>query len=631
MNFKITKRILSFVCATALCVSAAFVGTGVQAQEPLSGESIYSNNGDVYISGTIKEGAKAATVLAVKKGVSFDQISNGDIYYADELTNTDGKFAFKFHIDNSLDGFDTYVYDGDTSIKKLEDYAGSMYIATNIDIKTYAESLDYDINVAFNNIFGYNTDDLKIYTAVYDKNNMLINVLTPDIYFDESGQGTANVKLALEQLTDRASYVKLFVWKDTMPITDDTKVDDRLNVDEYNKITQDSFYGVDSPEIYYGGRWLKDDSTGLMKSNWQRPYVRVKLTYTEGQTVKFRFKKSSAAVIWYVNGKFLESDKIPNDSKEYQSRCALGHSWNDDPSDPEYTLINVTNALNEGMNEIIFMVDSETAQAEFSGIKISGVTADRPMYVYKPNEKPLKMMIIGDSITSAGSGYAVMTPMILDADFVNISRSAIALRDGKSYFGGDGAKYGMESRFNYYESISGSNVPNGSTPFDFENDDCDIICVNLGTNDRLTGTIDSDDSIDFMNRYKSFIGGLHTKYPNAQIVIIRPFNGGAEATDARKAENANRGAIFAKMYSDGAFDADYLHYWDTSALDLPYIYNPSAGDIALHPTYIGHQMITKEFIKYLTSEGLVEKCNVDKVNFDDLQASAHYGAAWQGK
>ena len=416
-----------------------------------------------------------------------------------------------------------------------------------------------------------------------------------------------------------------------MPITDATKVDDRLNVDEYNKITQDSFYGVDSPEIYYGGRWLKDDSTGLMKSNWQRPYVRVKLTYTEGQTIKFRFKKSSAAVMWYVNGKFLESDKIPNDSKEYQSRCALGHSWNDDPSDSEYTLINVTKALNEGMNEIIFMVDSQEAQAEFSGIKISGVTADRPMYVYKPNEKPLKMMIIGDSITSAGSGYAVMTPMILDADFVNISRSAIALRDGKSYFGGEGAQYGMESRFNYYESISESDVPNGSTPFDFENDDCDIICVSLGTNDRLTGTLDSDDSIDFMNRYKSFIGGLHTKYPNAQIVIIRPFNGGAEATDARKAENANRGAIFAKMYSDGAFDADYLHYWDTSALDLPYIYNPSEGDIALHPTYIGHQMITKELIKYLTSEGLVEKCNVDKVNFDDLQASAHYGAAWQGE
>ncbi len=630
MNFKITKRILSFVCATALCVSAAFVGMGVQAQEPLSGESIYSNNGDVYISGTIKEGAKAATVLAVKKGVSFDQISNGDIYYVDELTNTDGKFAFKFHTDNSLDGFDIYVYDGDTSIKKLEDYAGSMYIATNIDIKTYAESLDYDINVAFNNIFGYDVSNVKVYTAIYDDNDVLLNVLLPDIYFNSDNEAKINIRLALEQLTNRASYVKLFAWNDMKPLTNDTNVADRLNVDEYTKITEDSFYGVDSPEIYYGGRWLKDDSTGLMKSNWQRPYVRVKLTYTEGQTVKFRFKKSRAAVMWYVNGKFLESDKIPSDSKEYQSRCALGHSWNDDPSDSAYTLINVTKALNEGMNEIIFMVDSETAQTEFSGIKISGVTADRPMYVYKPNEKPLKMMIIGDSITSAGSGYAVMVPLILDADFANISRSAIALRDGKSYFGGDGAKYGMESRFDFYESIGSANEPNGSTPFNFDADDCDIICVNLGTNDHLTSGVDSDDSKDFMDRYKNFISKIHNNYPNAEIVIIRPFNGGAEATDSRKIENANRSDIFAKMKNDGAFDADYLHYWDTSSLDLPYINNPSNGDVALHPTYIGHQMIAKELVKFLIDEGLAEKCDVDSVNFDDLQASAHYGAAWQG-
>lgn len=627
---KFFKKLFSILLLTILCISVVSVSGETLTSEPVKAENVYSNKGDVFVSGKLKTGTKTSTVMAVKKNVKWDLLTEKDIYYVDELKSSDGEFAFKFHVDSAIDGFDTYIYNGETGIAKLNDYTDFMYIAADMDVKTYAESLDYDINVAFNNIFGYDVGDIKVYTAVYDENNMLLNVLLPDIYFDSDNEAKVNIRLELEQLTDRASYVKLFAWNDMKPLTDDTKVADRLNVDEYTKITDDAFYGIDSDEIYYGGRWLKDDENKVMISNWQRPYVRVKLTYTEGQTVKFRFKKSSTAVMWYVNGKFNESDKIPNDSKTYQARCSLGHAWNNDPSDSDYTLIDVTKALSEGMNEIIFMVDQETAQAEFSGIKISGVTADSPMYVYKPNEKPLKMMIIGDSITSAGSGYAVMTPMILDADFVNVSRSAIALRDGKSYFGSDGAKYGMESRFDFYESVGAANEPNGETPFNFEDDDCDIICVNLGTNDRLTGGADSDDSKDFISRYKSFISKIHDKYPEAEIVVIRPFNGGDEATDSRKTENANRSDIFAKMKNDGAFDAEYIHYWDTSDLDLPYINNPSKSDVALHPTYIGHQMITKELVKFLSNEGLVEECDVDNVNFDDLQASAHYGAAYQG-
>lgn len=629
MRLNIKKKAAKLMIALMLLCTISNAWVSGAAQNAAGEESVYSNNGDVYISGTFKENVKAATILAVKKGVSMTDLGKGDIYYADEVKNIDGKFAFKFHTNTPLNGFDTYVYNGETSAAELKDCTDSMYIATNVDVKTYAESLNYDINVAFNNIFGYDVSRLKVYTAIYDANNMLLNVLTPEIYFDSNGEGTSNIKLTLERLTDKASYVKLFAWNEMSPITKDTKIADRLNVDEYTKINEDTFYDIDAPEIYYGGRWQRDSENKLMKSNWTRPYVRVKLTYTAGQEVRFRFKKASAAVMWYVNGKFKESDKVPNDSKSYQSRCSLNHGWNNDPSDENYTLINVTKALDEGMNEIIFMIDSEAAQTEFSGVKVSGITADKPMYVYKPSEKPLKMMVIGDSITSAGSGYAVMTPMILNADFENISRSAIALRDGKSYFGGEGAKYGMESRFGFYESIGSNYSPNGSTSFDF-NDRYDIICVNLGTNDHLTEGVDADDSKDFMKHYKDFVSMLHEKYPTAQIVCIRPFNGGAEATDTRKTENANRSAIFEKMKNDGAFNAEYVHYWDTSSLDLPYINNPSAGDVALHPTYIGHQMITKALVKYMTDEGIIEKCNVDNVNFDDLQASGHYGAAWRG-
>lgn len=630
MKFNVKSKAAKLMLSLTILCTMSNVWVNGQTQNAAETKGIYSNHGDVYISGTMKEDIKTATILAVKKGSSMSELKRNDIYYADEVKNTGGKFAFRFNTDAPLDGFDTYVYNGEKGAVKLEDYANTMYIATNVDVKTYAESLDYDINIAFNNIFGYDVSDLKVYTAIYDANNMLLKVITPEVSFSD-GEGTSNVKLTLDRLTDRASYVKLFAWKNMTPITGDTKIADGLNVDKYTKVSEDTFYDIDSPELYYSGRWQRDDENKLMKSNWTRPYVRVKLTYTNGQKVQFRFKKIPAEAVWYVNGKFIESDKIPNDSKLYQSRCSLNHEWNNDPTDENYTLIDVTKALDEGMNEIIFMINAEAKQAEFSGVKVSGITAEKPMYVYKPNEKSLKMMVIGDSITSAGSGYAVMTPMILNADFVNISRSAIALRDGKSYFPNGGAKYGMESRFKCYESVIGKSTEYDSmpsTPFNFK-DEYDIICVNLGTNDKLINGVDADDSIDFMNRYNAFVSMLHEKYPTAQIVCIRPFNGGAEATADRKAENANRSMIFEKMKNDGVFSAEYLHYWDTSALELPYINNPP-GDVALHPTYIGHQMITKALIKYMTEEGLIRECDIDNVNFDDLQASGHYGAAWQG-
>lgn len=613
--------------AVSVCTSAVFAENSTTAEaETVKAENVYSGSGDIYVSGTIKEGVKAATVMAVRKNSDMSSLAKNDIYYLNELKNTDGNYAFKFNVgEKPLDGVDVYVYNGDGGFVSLKDYSNTMYIVTKVDVKVWEESLKYNAKVSFNNIFGYDLNNCKIITGFYDNNDRLINVWNQDVLLSAANQNSSTeINLNSSDLTN-ASYVKLFVWNNQTPMTEATTVAKRIGEDEYTEITSDTFYDYDDPEIYYSGRWIKDDTNKLMKSNWQRPYVRVKFTYTEGQKVQFRFKESGNAVIWYVNGKFKEADKVPSDSKSFQARCALGHSWNRDPNrepgDLDYTLIDVTKFLDEGMNEVMFMCDSEGGQAEFSGLKISGVSAEKPMKVYKPNEKPLNMMIIGDSITSAGSGYAVLTPLVLDADFTNISRSAIALREGKSY----GYTTGMETQFNYYESVN-----NGTTPYTSK-DNYDIICVNLGTNDHLSSGADSDDANDFITRYKAFINKLRTDYLSAEIVCIRPFNGGDDATEERKKENKNRSDIFAKIAQSDLFTDEHVHYFDTSELDLPYIYNPDSYDVALHPTYIGHQMITDALVKYLMENKLVDYTNLKNVNYDDLQSSAHYGAAYKAK
>ncbi len=581
------KKIITGAISLIMCMTG--LNFAYAASDTIN-EGVYSSDGDVYVSGRLNEGITCASIIAVEKGAAAP-IDKSKIYYLDEVKSNDQTFAFKFRVSKPLAGFDLYVNDGTNKLIKLEDCTGSLYVSTKIDVLTYAESIKYDINFSADNIFGYNIGNCNLFTAIYDKNNALLNVFASDIYLDGNTKtARENITLALEDLTDKASYVKVFAWNDMRPMTSKTNVINGLNEESYRTIKSDVFLSCDDKAIYYGGRWLPDTENQTMTSNWARPYVRVKLSYKNGQSVKFKFKRTSDTVVQvYVNG---EQKDILN----------LAHEWRRDPDDGTCSLVDVSGKLSEGMNDVMVLFPYvEATQVPFCGVKIGGCTEENVMTLYEPKAKTPAMMFIGDSITSANNGYSMLVPMQLGADFATISRSGIALRDGKSYFTpSDGEIVGMESRFNYYESVGNGAKPIGYTEFPF-NDSYDIIFVNLGTNDKLTSEVGSDDANDFVERYNSFINHVRSKYPNSEIVIIRPFNGGVNASETRKKENKNRSDIFADMYAKGYFTGDKLHYCDTTEwTDVEYMTDE------LHPSENGHKNIAERLMSFLKNEGLVK-------------------------
>ena len=60
------------------------------------------------------------------------------------------------------------------------------------------------------------------------------------------------------------------------------------------------------------------------------------------------------------------------------------------------------------------------------------------------------------------------------------------------------------------------------------------------------------------------------------------------------------------MYNNGDFNKAKMHYWNTSGLNISYINNPDAGDVALHPTEEGHKQITEKLIEYLKTENIIK-------------------------
>lgn len=67
---KAAKRMLAL---TILCTMSNVWVIG-QTQNASETKGIYSNHGDVYISGTMKEDIKTATILAVKKDASMSEL-----------------------------------------------------------------------------------------------------------------------------------------------------------------------------------------------------------------------------------------------------------------------------------------------------------------------------------------------------------------------------------------------------------------------------------------------------------------------------------------------------------------------------------------------------------------------------
>ena len=577
LNITVLSVLFTFVFSLFVNVYAADIEKGIMSA------------GNIYVSGVLKDGVKASSVIAVKKGAGLNPAPS-EILYLNELRFKNGKFEFKFKTDCPADGMDIYVYNGEKQAVLLKDYADSLYVSVDMDVKTYIESVKYDINLTIQNVFGYDLGNCNVYTAVYNKDGAIENIYLKDIYLSSADTSEIKNTIPLDNIAKNASRIKLFIWNNMKPVTKEYTAADNFNEENIKTITSDGLIPYNDSIFYISGRWYEDAQKGALISNWTRPYIRVKFAYKQGQIIKFKFLRQSAAVNIYVNG-------------EHKRLLNLSHTWYRDANEDEkYSFVYIQDLLSEGMNEVTFIIDAESVQTEFYGLKV--VNTGDGMPFYEIGEKPLKMMFIGDSITSAANSYSRLTPMNLNADFVTVSRSGIALRDGKSYFSPSGGNIvGMQSRFNYYESVGGNYMPNGNNLFDF-NDNYDIIFINLGTNDRLTAsqTLTQDqisNNEDFKKAYIEFLNTVKQKYSQSQIVAIKPLKGGNNATADRKRENANRGELFDEMYKNGALNIDGVHYCDTSDWNVEYLADE------LHPSDNGHMAITQLLTDYLKSEGLI--------------------------
>lgn len=556
---------LSMIQGTFLCAVSAEteVMTGMQQR--------------VFIRGSLgtEYADKTVTLLAVPKGADRANVSNNDILGIKQIkTDNNGEYEFLFEV-NKVGDFDVYLNEGGTTVQKYsaKDYSESIFLES--DFESIKKDGIYNIESKLKNIFGYADMKVNIFTAYY-KGDVLYNVdVTAKDLSGDTTEWTVSKNVSVPEGVDK---VKFFIMRESNlePLTDSNTIYDRTGINsQYIEVSAGETVPYTSQYFKYSGRWLENTTTKSTAGQWSRSYVEFRTESDKAILVFPEEKYLNSAISVYVNGKLVAQPMLKSDTTNR-------------------TEYDISAFLTEDIDDVTVMTNYERAPFCFSGVKFPEGTR-----LYQNREKKYKMMFIGDSITSA-NGYSRLVPTQLDADFTTISRSAIALRNGKSY---NNIADGMETRFKYYESVGIDNTPVGSTEFPF-NDSYDVIFINLGTNDHLTNALGTDDANDFIARYNAFVSFVQNKYPDSEIVIIRPFNGGDEATDARKAENKNRSDIFAYMYKNGDFNKAKMHYWDTSELNISYINNP--GDVALHPTEEGHKQITEKLIEYLKAENIIK-------------------------
>jgi lysophospholipase L1-like esterase len=149
---------------------------------------------------------------------------------------------------------------------------------------------------------------------------------------------------------------------------------------------------------------------------------------------------------------------------------------------------------------------------------------------------------IGDSITAGYtdaqadvSDYAWVASEALGTEHTQIAYPGIALVSG---FGINSDKTGMDVQYFKLQSLAFTNSLN----WDFTRYTPKVAVINLGTNDAGAGVSDSL----FQSDYISFLANVRAKLPNAEIFVLRCFNG-SKAAPTAAAVNARNAAGDSKV------------------------------------------------------------------------------------
>ena len=329
--------------------------------------------------------------------------------------------------------------------------------------------------------------------------------------------------------------------------------------------------------INYIGRWDKSNST-TYRSHWNGSSLSTRFT---GTTVKVKLAEKTTFTVVLDGVKFTV--------------------W-----DASGTVDLTSTPLANGTHTLKIFARHENMELPFQGLVL-----DAGASTVRPDPVPL-VEFIGDSITSgvgtdeqAITDYAWLTGEKLGVDHTQISYPGITLSDG--YYHDGKPMPGMESLyFKLWQANRCTDVPCAANPaWNFANYTAKLVVVNLGSNDRFT----SVPSATFQERYTNFLKNVRAKYPNADIIALRTFNGYYQ-DETQAAVNARRSAGDTK-----------LHYVDTTGWVAP-----SDMPDTVHPDTAAHVKITNRLLPILLPYLGKVTVNDSKFGYDN---TANWPSGWQ--
>lgn len=295
-----------------------------------------------------------------------------------------------------------------------------------------------------------------------------------------------------------------------------------------------------APAIKYVGRWI--DRGNAMESTWDTAYLKMNFT---GPFIKVKLQGESNIVAQIDNLPETKFDKVSGG-------------------------VNLTPAgLSDGNHVLRLYVTK-------GGSKVAGLAVGQNASVSAPTLLPKLIEFVGDSII-AGAGTDNYTKLASDkigAEHIRLATGAMYLADGKNTLATwMDIRTGIATQ--YFRT---GNIYQTQGPWDFKKYTADAVVINLGQNDNGQ-TITND---FFIQQYVAMLEKIRQNYPNAAILVMRPFSGN-RAAPAQAAAKARNDVGDNKVF-----------FIDTNG----WVGREDTND-GVHPTVAGHQKIADKLAPIL--------------------------------
>lgn len=264
------------------------------------------------------------------------------------------------------------------------------------------------------------------------------------------------------------------------------------------------------PNIRYVGRWDRSDPAAF-HGYWTDCYLRTRFT---GTSIGIRLDGGTQLIVT-IDG---EKNRVVNAGKGV-------------------TALNAA-PLKPGVHTLLVGSAGQNYEVGFQGLVLAPSAHTEAAIPHPIIE------FIGDSITTIYSdgNYSWITGATLGCDHTQISFSGAALTSG---FGclpdktGLNLQYFRLKNFNHLQD-------NPPVAWDFRAYTPRIVVINLGQNDQCG----SEPKLTMTASMENFVGAIRSRFPVAEIVVMRPFGGPFAADELAAVQELNAGGDSRVHYAD---------------------------------------------------------------------------------